>query len=427
MQSCHLCKEHAEFFCHGCNRILCVHHADEHRELLDEQFDWLNVDHEDLVETFNQTSLIEQTNTQSKKIIDLWEEESIRHIRQTADDARQALTNMMNNYVNTVKERLHALSEQLKAVQQENFLFDERNLQQWTTELHQLKRELHTTPPYTVRVHGNKPVVMQIIKIQPETKQRTSPKEEQEEKRQQSRRSFGIVPIKDLTKQSTSSANQNKPVRSLTRSSTAPVNHLAPMKDDRYGFTTDHVKILDHDRMIVHDSSKIEASIRGHNQYSHGTHQLFFRIENMTPNQSMFFGIFSKQSSLGQRAYLNPSANGWTGYNNVYINGKSQAVLNGYINDMKTNDLVELTLDCTNQTLIFWHSRQTYKIKLPIDVRTCPFPWQFLLSCRSGHDCVRILPSSVSSMVRREQEKLTNDMIIKEMNMKTTTSTSTVQ
>ena len=420
MQTCHTCKEHGAFFCYGCNRIFCSNHGDEHRQSLDEQLDWLTVDHEDLIERSDYISLIEQTNFQSKRTIDRWEEESLRYIRQTADDARQALKNATETYVNTIQGRLQTLSEQFHAINNEMTLFDERNLQQLAMELHNLKQELQSTPPFTVRVHGNKPIVMEIIKIQPDVTDRNALKEEQEEKQEQQRRSSGMVSIQHLLNPSDLSSNPTKREKSLI-----PKENSIPLEDDRFALISDHVKILDHDQLILHDPTNIDASIRGLHDYSQGIHQLIFRIEHMTSNSWIFFGIISKQASLSHRAYLNPSAHGWTGYNNVFVNGKSQSVLNGYINDMKPNDLIELTLDCKNQMLIFWHSRQTYKIKLPIDIRSCPFPWQFLISCRNGRDCVRILPSCTSSTIKREQEKLTDEMKIKEMNILSNIESST--
>jgi hypothetical protein len=187
---------------------------------------------------------------------------------------------------------------------------------------------------------------------------------------------------------------------------------------DQFVFSSKHIKILDNGQLILHDSTTSDGSIRGLHEYSRGKHQLYFRIEYMSSNPWIFFGIISKSASFDQKAYLNSSAHGWTGYNNVYINGKSMPVVNGYLNDMKVNDLVELTIDCNNQTIILWHSRQTYKTKLPIDIQACPFPWQFIITCRNSHDSVRLLPLSMSSMIKREQDKLTNDMKIKEIALK---------
>lgn len=407
MQYCNTCEEHARFYCHGCKQIFCQYHADEHRQSLYDQLDWLTVDHDDLIGTLDYSSAIKQMGHQSKTIIDKWEEESITYIRKTASEARLTLMDAIQTHINDIKERLRTLTDKFNALSDENnnTLFDERNLKQWAMELRNLKSDFLTSPPFTVRVHGNKPVVMPIIKIQPETIYESPPIEKQ----QQQLDSFGLEPIKHLIIPPELPQNNTKKKKSITDTS---INH------DRFSFSSNHVKILDNGRLILHDSTKSDASIRGLQEYSRGEHQLFFRIEHMTSNQWIFFGIISKHASFDQRAHLNISAYGWTGYNNVYINGKSMPVLNGYLSDMKENDFVELIIDCNNQTIILWHSRQTYKTKLSIDIRTCPFPWQFLISCHTAHDSVRILPLSMSSMIKREQEQLNNDMKIKEINLK---------
>ena len=86
-----------------------------------------------------------------------------------------------------------------------------------------------------------------------------------------------------------------------------------------------------------------------------------------------FLVLYQKILLLIQKAYTDPTAHGWAGYNSVFINGKSMPTLNGCISDMKINNFIELTIDCDKQTLFLWHSQQTHKYKLPVDIRRCPF------------------------------------------------------
>jgi hypothetical protein len=402
IQKCNTCKEFADFCCNGCNKIFCQNHANEHRQSFYDQLDWLTVDHDDLVHTLDNISPIKETSHQSRKIIDKWEEESIKDIQKKANEARHALIDAIKTHINDVKEKLKLLTEKLNAVNNNHdILFDERNLKQWANELRNLKYEFLTTPTFTVRIHGNKPVVMPIIKIQPDPIYESFPNEQQQ-------KSFGLVPIKRSPVPHESISKQEKPI------SHTSVDHT----DDRFSLSSDHIKILNNGRLIIHDSTKNDASIRGLHEYSQDKHQLFFRIEHMTSNQWIFFGIISKHASFDQQAYMNSSAYGWTGYNCVYLKGKSMPILNGYLSDMKVNDFVELTIDCNKQTLFLWHSRQTYKTKLFIDIQKCPFPWQFLISCRNPHDSVRLLPSPMGLMIKREQDKLNNKMGIKDIDLK---------
>jgi hypothetical protein len=412
-QTCQMCRELAEFYCNGCNKTFCQLHSDEHRRSLYDQLDWLTVDHDDLSHTLNNTSTITHTSHSSRKMIDEWEEESIKYIKKTANEARRALIDAIHIHITDVKEKLKLLTEKLNQVYQDNKTFDETNLKQWATELRNLKDEFITTPTFKVRIHGNKPVVMPIIKIQPDPILENPPKERQ-------KTSFGLVPIKHAATPGESSSDQTKQEKSIPQTSVDhSTNSSLLQKDDRFHSSSDHVNILDNGQVIKHDSTKNDASIRGFQEYSQGEHKLFFRIECLTSDQWIFFGITSKQASLNQRAYMDPSAHGWAGYNRVYINGKSTPTINGYASDMKINDYVELTIDCDRKTLFLWHSHSTSKNKLPIDIRTCPFPWQLLISCHNANDSIRILPSTMGSMIKCEQDKLNNDIKLKEIGLKT--------
>ncbi|CAF1385670.1 unnamed protein product [Rotaria magnacalcarata] len=422
---CNACQELAGFYCNGCNRIFCQQHAYEHRQSFYEQLDWLTVDHDDFVCTLNDDASIAERNYLSKQIIDKWEEESIGNIRKIAAEARLALIDAIEHRIDGVKEKLKALTEKLQAVSHNNsnhnHSFDERNIKQWATDLHNLKHDFFTRPTFTVRVHGSKPVVMPIIRIQPDSlheNHSNSPESQNHEG------SFGLVPLKDSTdlhepsSRRTSTANQQH----KTSNSLLPADHqnvnLIIKTDDRFSICSDHVKILEYGQLFTHDSSTRDASIGGYHDYSQGEHKIFFHIEHMTSNQWIFFGIISKHVLLGQKAFMDSSAYGWAGYNKVYMGGKPMPILNGYHGDMKVNDFVELTIDCERQTLCLWHSRQMCKNKLPIDIRTCPFPWQFLISCHNSNDSVRVLPSSMSSIIKREQDKLDHAIKIREIQLK---------
>jgi hypothetical protein len=399
---CYICKELAGFYCNGCNRTFCSKHTDEHRQSLYEQLDWLTVDHDDLVRTLDNTSSVSQKDDQSRKIIDKWEEESIQHIQTTANEARRTLSITIQTHIDDVKKRLKLLTEKLNEANQKSDQFDERNIRQWATKLRNLKQDFITMSTFTVRVHGNKPVVMPIIKIQPD------PTYEDISDKQPQQTSSGLIPIKR-------SISLHEPSHTpIDRKST-----LSLQKDDRFDLSSDHVKILDNGQLITHNSNKSYASIRGFEEYTQGEHKLFFRIEHMTSDSWVFFGIISKDASLGQRAYTDSSAYGWAGHNGVYISGKCMPDLYGYLGDMKKNDYVELTLDCDKQTLFLWHSCQTYKDKLSVDLQTCPFPWKLLISFYNANDSVRLLPLSMSSTIHREQEKLNNDMKVKENGLRT--------
>ena len=284
-----MCKDLAGFYCNGCNKIFCQIHGEEHRQSFYDQLDWLTVEHDDLSYTLNHTSTITQTSHSSRKIIDKWEEESIKHIRTIANDARRALIDAVNIHINDVKEKLKSLTEKLNKIYENNEIFDERNIKQWVNQLTKLKNEFTATPKFTVRIHGNKPVVMPIIKIQPDAINENPSNKQQENV-------FGLTPIKPASIEEQSSSNNLKQEKSISNTSIdSNTNPLLLQQGDRFYSSSSHVKILDNGQIIIHDSTSNDASIRGFHEYSKGEHKLYFRIEHMTSDQWIFFWYYIKR------------------------------------------------------------------------------------------------------------------------------------
>lgn len=114
--------------CNDCNQML-----------LDEQLDWLTVDHDDL-----RQDLLEQIATPkyhpSMAMIDKWEEETIARIRHTAVLARRALIDALDEHVFEVKNTLNMLTPKLRDARHGTKPFNENDLQEWATVLHELKQ-----------------------------------------------------------------------------------------------------------------------------------------------------------------------------------------------------------------------------------------------------------------------------------------------
>ena len=112
-------KEKIAYKCEGCSQYFCVNHLAEHHQLLGKQLD----------EVENQRNLFRQTLTEQKnnpqkhsliKQIDQWERESIRKIRETAEEAKALLITHTTGHINNIEVELTKLTEQLKQSQQEN-------------------------------------------------------------------------------------------------------------------------------------------------------------------------------------------------------------------------------------------------------------------------------------------------------------------
>ena len=80
-------KEKSSVRCEGCLELFCYNHLTDHRQELSKQLDEIEIDRD----LFRQT-LTEQTNKHPLiKQINKWEEDSIRIIRQTANQWKQLL------------------------------------------------------------------------------------------------------------------------------------------------------------------------------------------------------------------------------------------------------------------------------------------------------------------------------------------------
>ncbi|CAF4320616.1 unnamed protein product, partial [Adineta steineri] len=96
-----ICSERtstANYKRNGSKKTYCKFHNDQHRKLLDEQLDWLTVDHDDL-----QQKLLDHESTPtyhpSMSVIDKWEQESIARIQNIAVLARRRLLQVLNQHV----------------------------------------------------------------------------------------------------------------------------------------------------------------------------------------------------------------------------------------------------------------------------------------------------------------------------------------
>jgi uncharacterized Fe-S cluster-containing radical SAM superfamily protein len=78
------------FKCEGCGQVFCRKHVIEHRDVLSQQLDEIVLEYDTLRQTMAESQ--DKSNHHDHplmKQIDQWEKESIKKIRQTADEARQ--------------------------------------------------------------------------------------------------------------------------------------------------------------------------------------------------------------------------------------------------------------------------------------------------------------------------------------------------
>lgn len=133
--------------------------------ILDDQLDWLTVDHDDFQKEISDR-FRNPPQHPSMSVIDQWEEETIQRIRHTALLARRALFDALDRHIHDVQERLNNLTRKLNDARMGMKYFDENDIKEWAMTLHELKR----TPEFPVLVdpHVNiQGITMDLRKYQP--------------------------------------------------------------------------------------------------------------------------------------------------------------------------------------------------------------------------------------------------------------------
>jgi hypothetical protein len=161
---------------------------------------------------------------------------------------------------------------------------------------------------------------------------------------------------------------------------------------DKFEKTCDSVQILENGFVAECTVTTGGAEVRGLTKYSTGTHKITLKIEKMTNNHWMFWGIISQNTPTQNNSYYSTSANGWAKCTNqVYLNGKCNNGYNNYQGDIVENDILYLILNCDSRIIELENERTKQKHSIPIDLNGCPFPWQLHISLCYINDRIRIL------------------------------------
>jgi hypothetical protein len=164
--------------------------------------------------------------------------------------------------------------------------------------------------------------------------------------------------------------------------------------DDIFETFAGDLRIKNNGQVVIHGPSVAHAVVRGSGEYSTGEHRFRFQIESFNINKWIFFGIISNKVTIQSNTWAIPSSYGWGGQDYTILNCAMHAGLNGYECDFELNDIIELILNCDNQTISLTNQRTKCIYRMSIDIIKCPFPWQFLLNLFYPDDRVRILYES---------------------------------
>ncbi|CAF4414109.1 unnamed protein product, partial [Rotaria sp. Silwood2] len=274
------------------------------------------------------------------KQIDKWEQESIKKIQQTANEARQQIEKLIGSQKEKVSQELHDLAEQLRKARIDDD-FVETDLLTWTKILEELEYDINNISSSTA-IHED-PTKLLVAKISI-----------------------------DSTMQ----------------------QHL---EDERFGKSMGNVCIADTGHLAYHlGPERSDAFVCGKQEYSSGKYKIQFIMNKKNSICVTSFNIISKSTSIATNEFIvEESSYGWYSNDDICCGG---ADLSSYKlrHDMKgeTTIEIELLLDCDNQKISYFNERTKNRRAMNVNIRKCPFPWQLLFYLYDVEDSVRLVSST---------------------------------
>lgn len=155
-------KETRKFSCEGCLRRFRRSDLAKHLQLLDNEFDRTASEHNEILQKLlNQKHDIE--NNPLIEEINQWEKDTIKQIKQIAEQYRKRLINYTNNTINQIENQLNNFAEKLKKIREEND-FNEIDLEQYQEKLKQLEKQLRKPTNIVLERESTIPLVILIGK-----------------------------------------------------------------------------------------------------------------------------------------------------------------------------------------------------------------------------------------------------------------------
>ncbi|CAF3592009.1 unnamed protein product [Rotaria sp. Silwood1] len=306
------------FLCRGCNNNFCLIHTTEHRNFLQKSMN--DIDHNcEILKDNIQGQKDEEYYRLMMGQIEQWEQQSIEKIRRVADDNRQQMSIITRNRTGGLKEKIEELQRQLAIARQDGGFY-ENDLQEWTRRLDELQNIITQQRSYKIDlVNDSNPFISKIA----------------------------------VNDESNVSFQMNI---SLNNYDEDGIQYKPEDYSNKYN---------------QYDSNK-------HNQdsYSSGKHTLRFKIHQSDPNNSVIFGVISKQKSINSFVSENSTFYGWTNNDLVCLGGDFEPNYHGYRSDFQTGDIYQLTIDCEQKKIRLKNERTNTSHELKVDTMRCPFPWQ---------------------------------------------------
>ncbi|CAF0737610.1 unnamed protein product [Adineta steineri] len=142
---CYICqKEKTTYKCNGCSQDLCFNHLIEHRQIIGQQLDEIENDRDQFHERLCEQKQAPRNLALIQKV-NKWEEDSVKKIKQNAEECRQMIIQHSGSHFTEIEKNLSRLTERLKQIRKENE-FNEVHLNIFKTQLTKLTEELDEPP-----------------------------------------------------------------------------------------------------------------------------------------------------------------------------------------------------------------------------------------------------------------------------------------
>lgn len=317
--------------CRGCEKDFCYRHVAEHREDLNQQMDEITTNHDQL----QQTIVEQQSQPECHPLlreIDVWEENSIEKIHQAAEEAREQLLIIVDQYRTKVAESLTHLTYELTKARHDND-YIETDLKEWIEKLEKLKIDLSAAQTIDFGLDNNDTALIPKIVI-------------------------------------------NK------------------ILNDSFQTWFGDIQIVDNGTRILHGQSNQIAAVYTKDSYSSGQHTFRFKIEQLYTNQYFVFGIVTHETNANPNSSilfnLSKCGRSLIQSGSYHQNNLNLFSLHGSNNIIQTNDILVCQLDCDRQKLRIINERTNYQEEYNSNQIRCKQPWRMAIGLFHNNDSIRL-------------------------------------
>lgn len=356
-KTCSICHQQKDVYtCRGCQCSFCEEHVDEHRTNLSRDIEHLIDDFDVLGRDLEQEH--ESQNLQT--IVNDWEQRSIAKICLAAENVRFELSQWLERN-NDTKQSFDEVLQEIRVCQKSED-FNEIDLKRWTQKLDEFRRQAEVLPI-----------------VQPIDNDET----------------INLIKFQENLDPTSFSRIEDTSIPSISPTILTPQDFGNVLVRERFDDVFGQASTLENGLVASYSANWLgESSLCGINLYSSGTHHIHFRLLEKFYDMP-FFGIMTASQKNVARVIESISVNGWLNLESPVINGTQQTRVKRDKNVKALDDLT-LTLDCERRQIFLKHHRTKRLVHIPIDLRSCPFPWRMVVILHRRGDAVRISGGSMT-------------------------------